>query len=67
MGACASVPKAMRDEASAPLPEPAKEESVQAEHTPEEVMVEKEDNEADESKQQSLSSLLDEVIESLSC
>ncbi|XP_022725095.1 cilia- and flagella-associated protein 251-like [Durio zibethinus] len=64
MGACASVPKEMRGKASAaPPPEPAKEESVQAEqHTTEEVIkVEKEENKADEvdeTKQQSLGSLL---------
>lgn len=67
MGACASVPKGMKGEASAPLPEPAKEESVHADqHITEEVakVDQKQENdtkEVDETKQQSLGSLFDEV------
>lgn len=63
MGACASVPKGMRkDAAAAPAPEPAKEESVKAVESTEEVKAEQEKKNDDEAKLQSLGSLLDKVF-----
>ncbi|XVE48719.1 hypothetical protein DITRI_Ditri01bG0024800 [Diplodiscus trichospermus] len=67
MGACASLPKAKKAGAmAAPPPEPAKEDSLQAEqHATEDVIkVEEEENktnDVDETKQQSVGPLLDEL------
>ncbi|MBA0631107.1 hypothetical protein Godav_003135, partial [Gossypium davidsonii] len=59
MGACATKPKVLKDEnspATVPAPEPVKEESVQPVETKDEPVVVKE---ADETKPNSLGSLLD--------